>query len=100
MTSDDLPAACSGAMYDGVPMIAPETVNPASSFDPLGQAEVGHVGVALAIQKDIRGLQVAVQDSPLMGVVDRVGDLGDHAGGRPGVFRECVQLFIQSLSVD
>jgi hypothetical protein len=35
------------------------------------QAEVGEVGLAVFIENDVRRLEIAVQESPLMGVVDR-----------------------------
>ena len=48
--------------------------------DPLGQAEVGDVRLALLVQQDVRRLQVAVEDAALVGMVDRLGDDGDQPG--------------------
>ena len=42
--------------------------------DTLGQAEIRDVGLALRIQQDVRGLQVAVKDSAQVSIVDRPGD--------------------------
>ena len=49
--------------------------------EPLGQAEVGDLGDAVGGQEDVRGLQVAVDDPPAVGGVDRVGQ-GLHQPGR------------------
>ena len=57
-----------------MPRIAPGLGQLAVPLDPLGQAEVGDVGLALGIEQDVRRLQVAVQDAALVGVVDRAGD--------------------------
>ena len=56
-------------------------------LDPLGQAEVGDVGLALGVEQDVGRLQVAVQDAALVGVVDGLGDLGDQPRGGPRVGR-------------
>ncbi len=96
------PRACSGAMYDGVPMTDPAcdrsesseplravamTVSPAWSSLPalrvvddpaarqdLGQAPVHHLDLAERADHHVRRLQVAVDHAPGVGVGDRLGD--------------------------
>ena len=48
--------------------------------EALGQAEVRHARLIVRVDQHIRGLQVAVQNPPLMGEVDRLGN-------RPQVLR-------------
>ena len=45
----------------------------AVALDPLGQAEIGHVGLALLVEQDVGRLEIAVQDAPLVRVVDGLG---------------------------
>ena len=52
---------------------------------PLGQAEVGDVRASLAVEQDVRGLQVAVQEAALVGVVDGAGQGSHQPGGGLGV---------------
>ena len=47
------------------------------------QAEVAEVGPALVVEEDVRGLDIAVQNSPLVGEVQRTGNPGSHPGGVP-----------------
>ena len=56
--------------------------------------------VTQPVHEDIGGLQVAVKDAPLVGVVDRVGDLSDNTRRGPRVFRKFIQLFVQPLAFD
>ena len=44
------------------------------------QAEVGDLGPPVAVEQDVGGLQVAVDDAPPMGVVNRPGHLLDQPG--------------------
>ena len=53
-------------------------------LDPLGQAEVGDVGVVLVIQQDIGRLQVAMEDAALVGMVNGIGDLRHDPRGLAG----------------
>jgi hypothetical protein len=46
-------------------------------FYQLGQTEVCHVRPALAIEQDVTGLQVAVQDPALVRVMNGASDTGD-----------------------
>ena len=50
----------------------------AVAFDALGQAEVGDVRRAVGVEQDVAGLEVAVQDAALVGVVDGASD-GDQS---------------------
>ena len=51
--------------------------------DPLRQAEVGHIGLALGVEQDVRGLQVPVQHSALVGVMHRASHGADQSGRAP-----------------
>ena len=59
--------------------------------EPLGQAEIRDVRLALLVQQDVRGFEVAVQDSPHMGVLDRFGDVGQQGRDGPRVVPVGVQ---------
>ena len=63
-----------------MPTTEPALVRLAPRVEPAGQAEVGDARVALAIDEDVVGLEVAVQDVALVGVGDGVGDLADELG--------------------
>ena len=66
-----------------MPTIAPDGGQLAVGLDPLGQAEVGDVRLALGVEQDVGRLEVAVQDAPLVGVVHRLGRLGHQPRPRP-----------------
>ena len=76
------PAACSGAMYDGVPRIAPVCVRSLRTSMLAGQAEVGDQRLARVVEQDVGRLQVAVDDAALVGVMHGAGDLLDQRGRR------------------
>ena len=61
----------------------------AIALEPPGQPEIGYERLALVVDQDIGGLQVAVQDTPLMGVVNGAGD-----GGRQPSRRSRVAVYI------
>ena len=91
------PRACSGLMYDGVPIVVPCTVSPEDVndraretrlgdavfehrddvvlADHLGQPPVDDQGLAITTQHDVGRLQVAVEHAAAMGVVDRVANV-------------------------
>ncbi len=48
----------------------------------LGEAEIREVRFALRVEEDVRGLEVAVKDAVLMGVMDGVGDFGEKTDVR------------------
>ena len=77
-----------------------EAVILALGVDPLGQSEVGDVGLALAIEEDVRGLQVAVEDASLVRVMDGAGDIGQQPRGRAGVGGEFGQAIGEATAVD
>ncbi len=51
----------------------------------LGEAEVGDVRPALAVEEDVRRLDVAVDDAVVVGVLQGVGHLGDELGRPAGI---------------
>ena len=52
---------------------------------PLGEAEVGDIRIAMFIREDVRGFEVAVQDPPAVGVVDGQGHVAEAGGLGAGV---------------
>ena len=65
-----------------------------------GQAEVGDVGAAVAVDQDVRRLEVAVDDPSPMGVVDGPGDRQDQAGRLAGRDRPVLEPAGQGRAVD
>ncbi len=56
-------------------------------LDPLGQSEVGDLAVALGVDQDVGRLEVAVENAPHVGVMYRLGHLGEQGGrGRWVIF--------------
>ena len=79
-----LPAACSGAMYDAVPMIAPDLLTSrASSSMRLARPKSVIFGVPLGRQQDVARLQVAMHHATQMGVVHRPRQRLDQPGRLP-----------------
>ena len=72
----------------------------APGVDPLGQAEVGDMGLAVAIDQDVVGLQVAMQDAALMGMVHGAGDRRHQPGRGAEVLPEAGQLILEAAAVD
>ena len=81
------PTACSGAMYCGVPTTAPESVSSPSPSIRLASPKSVTCGRPSRVEQDVRRLEVAVQDAPLVGVVDRPGDRRHQPGRGPRVGR-------------
>ena len=80
----------------------PDSVRPAADAvgRPLGQAEVGDVRPALAVDQDVGRLQVAVQDAVLVGVVDGPADERPVAGRVARLHGAVGQHVGQRLSLD
>ena len=78
------PRACSGLIYAGVPMAAPASVAPATGgqridpVEPFRNPEVENLHLAFLRQRDVGGLQVAMDDALFMGRIQPVGDLARH----------------------
>ena len=69
-------------------------------LDPLGQAEVGDVGVAFGVDQDVRRLQIAVENAAHVGVVDRLGRLGQERRRGPGIGLERGELLGEVAPLD
>ncbi len=69
-------------------------------FNPLGQAEVADVRLPVGIDQDIRRLQVAVEDAPLVRMVNRVGRRRHQPGRSPGVGDILLQSLVEALPAD
>ncbi len=72
----------------------------ALGLDPPGQAEVGDVGLAPLVDQDVRRLQVAVQDAPLVGVMNGLGDGGHQPGRGREIGGEVAQPLVQAAARD
>ena len=46
-----------------------------------GQPEISDVGFALSVEQDIGGLQIAMENAALVGVMHRTGDRCNQPGG-------------------
>ena len=71
-------------MYSGVPIITPGPVRPLAGHGP-GDAEVHDPRIAVLVDHDVLGLQVAMDDAQMMGLHQAFADLlGDrHGPARP-----------------
>ena len=72
-------------------MIAPDWVSSMLSSSFLASPKSVTWGLPLLVQQDVRGLQIAVQDAPRMGVMHGVGHLGHQGRGGPRVVLVGVQ---------
>ena len=68
----------------------------AVALDAPGQAEVGHVRLAVLVDQDVGRLQVAMEDAALMGVVHRLGDGRDQPGRGADVAAEVVAPLVEA----
>ena len=64
------------------------------AFDVLGDAEVGQVGVAVLIQQDVAGFEIAMHDARTMGAVQCFADLGGDSNGS----REIQRTFFKDIA--
>ena len=64
-------------MYAGLPIIWPVRVSSAVAGQELADAEVGDLHAPVARQEDVAGLDVAVEDAPLVRVLERERGLPD-----------------------
>ena len=71
-------------MNAGVPMIAPDRVSSLSPSTRLARPKSVDVGLPLGVHQDIGRLQVAMEDAPLMGMMDRTCRHGHQPGRRRG----------------
>ena len=69
-------------------------------FDLLRQAEIGDFRLALPVEHNIGRLEVAVDDSLLMGAFDRLGDYHDDLGGLPRRQRPIGNFLRQAFAFD
>ena len=84
--STALPRACSGAMYAAVPSTTPASVIAGvvnafadivarTRLERLRDTKVEHLDDAVAVELDVRGLQIPVHDAVFMRGLERSGDL-------------------------
>jgi hypothetical protein len=57
------------------------------SLNPPGQSEIGNVGLFLCVNQDVAGLEIAVQDPALVGMVDGPRNRRDESNRRLPVTR-------------
>ena len=96
-----LSLACSGLMYSSVPTTWPKLVNmrPLGQLlaDGLGHAEVDDLGdraIVVVGHQDVGGLQVAVDDPLLMGVLDGLANGDEQLQPLRGVRRCSSQYWV------
>ena len=65
----------------------------------LRQPEIGHVGLAVGVQQDVRGLQVAVDDPLLVQMFDRAGHGGHQPHGGMHVDRALLDPLGEALAL-
>ena len=62
---------------EGTSVRSPDRRPGSAAAHRLGQAPVDHQGLAVLADDDVARLDVAVQDAPAVGVVDRVADVDE-----------------------
>ena len=82
-----------------MPRIAPLIDSELSEPCAAGQAEVGHVGIAVPVEQDVRGLQVAVEESLAVRMVDGAGHDRDQPRGGAGIVAEPLGLPRQAAAI-
>ena len=89
---------CSGLMYAGVPTMVPVFVG--RRLGHLGDAEVGDDGIAVAVEQDVGGLHVAMDDTAPVGIGEPAADLEeDRAHHRDGQHARSLEHDIQRAAV-
>ena len=58
------------------------------------------MGLPLFINQDVRRLQVTMEDSALMSVVNGLSNLGNNLGSRAGIGGVLVESFVEAGSLD
>ncbi len=79
---------------------AGQALDPPEIFLPQRQAEVGQVSLAGTVDQQVGGLDIAVHQSILMGIVQRIGDRGHQPGDPAVVGGETPVPARQALAVD
>ena len=62
----------------------PRVRQPLVLGDPAGEAEIGQMRLAIAIEQDVARFQVAVQDATLMGMVDGLRKMTSNSAAACG----------------
>ncbi len=97
----DLPGAAAGLLRCHVAGRADQVarLRPAGRVvQVLGQAEVGDLGRAVGGEQDVGRLQIPVDDTALVGAMDRAGQKGRSPGGVPGRLRTAVETLGQAVA--
>jgi hypothetical protein len=77
-----------------------QRVDVAGRTEPLVGAEAGEVAVALGVDEDVGGVEVAVHDAALVHVVEDVGELGAELGDGGGRDADVLDPGVERLAVD
>ena len=70
------------------------------AVDALGESKIGDVGNVLFVEQDVRRLQVAVEDSAEVGVMNGAGDVPDQPGDGSRVVPEPGQVPLEVSARD
>ena len=65
-----------------------------------GDSKISYVRPAQFVQKNVAGLQIAMDHSAAMRKVDRVGDVGNDSGGFDRIQHPLVAITFQRLPID
>ena len=58
------------------------------------------MGLTVLVKQDVRRLQVAMEDTPLVGVMNRLGHLRQQSGRSQWIGGVITQLLVQARSID